>query len=265
MEHTEKSEIKRLIKRIDLKLILKGRYFIDKLKVLFSFFFLSPLRKIGFTKKEILITMKSKDGIFICGDKSIHAIDTNYEKPLRKFFDLKEGVFIDVGANFGRYSIMMARRLRDKGTVICMEPEPHTVKLLKQNVVLNKLKNVFVVGKACSSKNGKETLYLEGTTYSGGLHSLKKYPHHVGKIVIDVEKLDSIVSRLKIKRVDLIKIDTEDTELDVLKGARKTLKNYHPKIICECTSEESEKDVTALLKKFKYKVERIDEENILAF
>ena len=130
----KKSEIIRLFKRINLELVLGGYSFKDKLKVLFSFFFLSPLRKIGITKKEILITMKSKDGLFICGDKSIHATSTNYEKPLRKFFDLKEGVFIDIGANFGRYSIMMARRLMEKGRVISVEPEPHTIELLKQNV-----------------------------------------------------------------------------------------------------------------------------------
>ena len=56
---------------------------------------------------------------------------------------------------------------------------------------------------------------MEGTKYSGGLHSLKKYGHHVSKIIIEVEKLDPIILRLKIKRVDLIKIDTEVTELDV--------------------------------------------------
>jgi len=261
----KKSEIIRLFKRINLKLVLRGYSTKDKLNVIYSFFFLGPLRKIGVTKKEILITMKSKDGIFVCGDKSIHATSTNYEKPLRKFFDLKEGVFIDIGANFGRYTIMMARRLKNKGLVISMEPEPHTVKLLKQNVKLNKLKNVFVVGKACSSKNRKETLYLEETTYSGGLHSLKKYPYHVRKRTIQVETLDSIVSRLKVKIVGLIKIDVEGLEVNVLQGAQETLKKYHPKIICESLNKESEEGIIKILKKFKYNVERIDAENVFAY
>jgi len=261
----KKSEIIRLFKRINLKLVLRGYSTKDKLNVIYSFFFLGPLRKIGVTKKEILITMKSKDGVFICGEKAIHATSTDYEKPLRKFFDLKEGVFIDIGANFGRYTIMMARKLKEKGTVVSIEPEAHTIKLLKQNVSINKLTNVFVVGKGCSSRNGKETFYLEGTIYSGGTHSLKKEAHHVGKITIDVETLDSIVSRLKIKRVDLIKIDVEGSEVDVLKGAQKILKNYHPKIICESIGEESEKGVTCLLKKFKYNVKRIDKENVFAY
>ena len=261
----KKFDIIGMIKKINLRLIFRGYSIEDKLKVILSFFFLAPLRKIGVTKKEILIKMKSDEGILICGDKSIHTARSDYEKNIRKFFDLKEGVFVDIGANLGKYTILMGRRLKDKGIVVSIEPEVHTVRLLKRNVEINKLENVFVVGKACSSKNGKEILYLEGTKYSGGLHSLKKYGHHVRETIVNVEKLDSILSRLKIKRVDLIKIDTEGTELDVLKGAQKTLKNHHPKIICECMSEESEKEVTALLKKFKYNVKKIDKENILAY
>lgn len=261
----ENPEIINLIKRINLKLILGGYSIKDKLKIIIRFFFLAPLRKIGITKKEMLITMKSEDGIFVCGDKSIYATSPTYEKHLRKFFDLKEGVFIDVGANLGKYTIMMARRFKDKGLVIGIEPEHHTLELLRKNIKINKLKNVFVVGKACSSKNGKSTFYLEGTTYSGGTHSLKKDKHHVGKTRIDVETLDSIVSRLKIKRVDLIKIDVEGSEIDVLKGAQKILRTYHPKIICESLNKESEEGIAKILKKFKYNVKRIHKENVLAY
>jgi len=248
-----------------LKLVLRGYSTKDKLNVIYSFFFLGPLRKIGVTKKEILITMQSEEGIFVCGDKSINIVSKNYEKNIRKFFDLNEGVFIDVGANLGKYTIMMARKLKEKGSVVSIEPEPHTIELLKQNVRLNKLQNVSVVGKACSSKNGKETLYLEGTTYSGGLHSLKRYKNHVDKMEVEVEKLDSIISRLKIKQVDLIKIDVEGSEVDVLHGAQKILKKFHPRIICECQGEESEKKIRSLLKKFKYNIKRVDEANLFAF
>jgi len=261
----KKFEIIDMIKRINLKLILGGYSIRDKLKVIVRFFFLAPLRKIGITKKEMLITMKNEDGIFVCGDKAIYATSPTYEKHLKKFFDLKEGVFLDVGANLGKYTIMMAKRLKDKGLVVGIEPEGHTLELLKKNVKINNLKNVFIVGKACSSKNGKSTFYLEGTTYSGGTHSLKKDTHHVGKIIVDVETLDSIVSRLNIKRVDLIKIDVEGSEVDVLKGAQKILKTYHPKIICESLNKESEEEITKILKKFKYTTKRVHKENVFSY
>lgn len=254
-----------LIKKINLGLVSRGYTVKDKLKVIYSFFLLGPMRKIGITKSEILITMKTEDGLLICGDKSINVANPDYEKSIRKLFDLKEGIFIDVGANLGKYTLFMAKKLGKNGTVISIEPECHTVDILKRNVEINNLKNVFVVGKACSSKNGKSTLYLEGTKYSGGLHSLKKYEHHVNKTTIDTETLDSIVSRLKVKRVDLMKIDVEGSELDVLLGADKILKEYHPRIICESLDEESERAITNLLKKYKYNIKRVDRDNVFAY
>jgi len=265
MEKIKKFGIIRIIRKINPKIIFRGYSIRDKLKVIVSLFILGPLRKFGVTKKEILITMKSDEGLLLCGDKSIHVARSDYEAPLRKFFDLKKGVFIDIGANLGKYTILMGKKLGDKGSVISIEPESHTIKLLKQNIVLNKLKNVVVVGKACSSKTGKSTLYLEGTKYSGGLHSLKKHAHHVGKTKIEVETLDSIISKLGFKRADLIKIDVEGSELEVLRGAQKIITDYHPKIICESLDKKSEEKITNLLKKFKYKVKRIDKENVFAY
>jgi len=258
-------KIFRMIKKIDPSLIWRGYTLKDKFKVILSFFFLGPIRKMGISKKEILITMKSEDGLLICGDKSINAANPNYEKSIKKFFDMREGVFIDIGANLGRYTLLMARKLKNCGRVISIEPESNNVEILKKNVEINNLKNVIVVGKACSSKNGKSTLYLEGTKYSGGLHSLKRDGCHVDKKIIEVEKLDSIVSRLGIKEVGLIKIDVEGSEIDVLFGAKKILKNYHPKIICESLNEESEKGITNLLKRYKYCVERVDNTNVFAY
>ena len=261
----KKFDIITIIRKINPNIIFMGYSFRDKLNVIISLFILGPLRKLGITKKEILITMKSDNNLLICGDKSIHVARPDYEKPIRNFFDLNKGVFIDVGANLGKYTIFMGKKLGNKGFVISIEPENHTVKLLKQNIILNKLKNVVVVEKACSSKSGKSTLYLEGTKYSGGLHSLKKYPHHVNEIEIEVETLDSIISRLGFKRVDLIKIDVEGSEVEVLEGAQKIIRKYHPKIICESLDKSSEEKITNLLKKFKYIVKRVSPENVWAY
>lgn len=254
-----------MIRKVNLRLIPKGNTSKDKLKVFFSLFILAPMRKLHLTKKEILITMKSEEGLLLCGDKSINAANPDYEKPIRKFFDLKEGVFIDIGANLGKYTVFMGKKLGEKGKVISIEPEIHTVAILKKNVEINHLKNVFVIDKACSSKNGKSVLYLEGTKYSGGLHSLKKYPHHVNKTIIETETLDSIINRLKIKRVDLIKIDVEGNELEVLIGAKEILKKYSPKIICESLDEESEKGIRSILKEYNYTVERVSDEDVFAY
>lgn len=45
-----------------------------------------------------------------------------HEEELRKYFSLKEGFFIDVGAHIGKYTIIIARRLKNKGEVLVIEP-----------------------------------------------------------------------------------------------------------------------------------------------
>jgi len=46
-------------------------------------------------------------------------------------------------------------------------------------------------------------------------------------------KLDSIIK----KRVDFIKIDVDGKELDVLKGSKKIIDNYKPKILVEIAED----------------------------
>ena len=256
--------ITEILNNFQLELILRGYTFKDKLKIIYRFFILVPLRKLGFTKKEILITMKNDDGIYLGGDKTIYEFGDKSGK-VGEFLNLKKGVFIDVGANLGKYTIMVGKKLKENGTVISIEPEKQNIKLLNENIKINGLKNVIVIEKACSNKNGKSTLYLEGTTFGGTSHSLEKHKHHVGEIIVDIETLDSIISKLKFKRVNLVKIDVEGSELEVLHGAEKIITKYHPKIICESFDKESEEKITNFLKKFKYQVKRIDTQNIFAY
>lgn len=61
--------------------------------------------------------------------------------------DPPDGVFIDVGAHVGKYSIAFGKRLR-RGLVVAIEPMPSNIKALIENIKLNKLDNVIVVPKA---------------------------------------------------------------------------------------------------------------------
>ncbi|MEM2614637.1 MAG: FkbM family methyltransferase, partial [Nitrososphaerota archaeon] len=51
-------------------------------------------------------------------------------------FNLEKGVFVDVGAHIGKYTIMVARKLKD-GKVIAIEADPNNFKILKKNLILN--------------------------------------------------------------------------------------------------------------------------------
>ena len=46
------------------------------------------------------------------------------------------------------------------------------------------------------------------------------------KVKINVKKLNNLIEKLKTKKLDLIKIDTEGHELEVLKGGKKFIKKF---------------------------------------
>lgn len=241
------------------------------------YFFKIPLRLfykvIGKEIKHSLIwdvTIKNNDGVFFCGKNifSVRTASSEYEALIKKYFDLKKGVFIDVGANIGKYTILVGRRI--SGKVIAIEPEKRNFEVLKRNVELNKLNNVVLIDNACSSKNEIRKFFLD--RIGSGTHSFYKTKIRgsiKGFIHINTERLDKIIKKNltnnEIKKISLIKIDVEGAEADVLKGAIKTLKKSHPKIIFEAWDEQYLKKIKEVLKPFNYKIKQITPENYIAY
>jgi len=153
--------------------------------------------------------------------------------------------------------------LGDQGRVISFEPEKNNIKALRTNINLNKLKNIEIVELACSDKKGHFDFYLNKENTGG--HSLLALKNSREKVIIETDTLDSILKKNNISRADLMKIDVEGAEAEVLKGATKTLKNSHPKIIFEAWDEQYLKKVKKILNKFNYKIKKIAPENYLAY
>jgi len=210
------------------------------------------------------VTLKNRDGIFFCGNNifSVFIGSSFHELKIRRYFDLNKGVFVDIGANIGKYTIIMGKKLKDKGKVIAIEPEKKNFEILKKNVELNGLDNVILINAACFSKEKKLKFYLDKRA---GSHSFYQEKVKSSKaITVQAKRLDKILSELKIKKVDLIKMDVEGAEAEVLKGATRILKS-HPKIIFEAWDENYLKKVKKVLKPFNYKIKKIDEHNYLAY
>ncbi len=235
---------KKIIKR--LHLIKSGRDFSSKLFIFLWLFY----PKSGLIRE---VFIKNEDGLFYLPKKfkSVWVVSSYGEEELRDYFNIKKGIFIDVGANVGKYSIMVGNRLKNNGKVISIEPEINNFLTLKENIKLNKLNNVILENSACSEKNGLVQLYLSDYP---GQHSIYRKTKH--RIKVRSVKLDDLIKKYSLKKVNLIKIDVEGAEIDVLKGAENILKKFKPKIIFECYGENYPK-VKALLKKYGYKIKKI--------
>jgi FkbM family methyltransferase len=228
----------------------------DKIKILLFIFTLS--------KYKPAVYIKNKDGFFFARKNSsdLWMLSTLGEEELRNYFKLSKGVFLDIGANVGKYSIILGKQLKENGKVYSFEPEPSNIEGLKKNILLNEVTNVKIFPLACSNKKGLISFYLNEK--NSGAHSLIKKSKK--EILINCDTLDNILKEQNLKEdINLIKIDVEGAEAEVLKGAINTLKKHHPKIIFEAWNEEYLENVKKVLKPFKYEIKKIAEENYFAY
>lgn len=154
---------------------------------------------------------------------------------------LKPGMTVlDVGANEGLYTLFSASRVGPAGHVVAFEPSSRERRKLQHNVTRNRLGNVTVVPSAVGSSEGTAALQIASGVHSGhntlGALVYDDAPA-VGVEHVPVERLDAVIDRLGIARVDVIKIDVEGAEMHVLEGARRTLSAQRPVLMVEANDE----------------------------
>ena len=73
--------------------------------------------------------------------------------------------FVDVGANVGSYSLMVANEYKDRAVkVIAIEAHPDNYKALCRNIQCNKFENVIIpINKVVSNYKGLVDLYKDHT------------------------------------------------------------------------------------------------------
>lgn len=186
------------------------------------------------------VIIKNRDGAFYCrkGKNDVSVVAEAYELYLRKYFDeIKAGVFVDVGANIGKYTVKVARQIGPRGKVVSIEPDPGNFSTLKTNIELNKLTNVYAIKVACWNKTEELSLSLS-PSWETATSSVKE---KVSNYFVKVKglKLDDILDDLGIETVDLIKIDVEGAEEEVIQGARGIItKSERLKVMFEAWNKE---------------------------
>jgi FkbM family methyltransferase len=134
------------------------------------------------------------------------------------------GLAVDVGANVGYVTNLMATRLGKAGRVIAFEPHPTVFELLDRNV--GRWNEDPSIGTAeahrlaVSSDSGRGLLSGGGEpNVHMGLASLRNGAETGGPrdFVVELARLDDVLGE---REVQLVKIDVEGHEREVLEGAR---------------------------------------------
>jgi len=176
----------------------------------------------------IPLNKSSNTKIMVSKDPSHYQVYIEiYIKDIYQKEEIKRGMnIIDVGAHIGAYTVLAAEKVGEIGKVIAIEPEPKNYQYLIKNIKLNNFKNVIPVKIALTDHEGFGKLYLH--PFVSADHSFVSRENEGFEessfLETPVKTLDNLVEELNLKKVDIIKIDTEGTELSVLRGAEKTLK-----------------------------------------
>lgn len=148
-------------------------------------------------------------------------------------------VTLDVGAHVGYFSLLASLANPD-GRVYAFEPLARVRERLVGNVSLNRIENVSVQSLALGSKKGTATFFHvesgipSSSSLSGEFMRSIVDQRRLVSSEVEVTTVDSFVEENDLAgKVDLVKIDTENTEDDVFRGMVRTLERDRPAIVCE--------------------------------
>ncbi|MBV9390397.1 MAG: FkbM family methyltransferase, partial [Verrucomicrobia bacterium] len=135
----------------------------------------------------------------------------------------EEMTFIDVGAHIGVHTLHAARRVGPSGTVIAFEPTPDVFNLLQRSIHLNGLEKwCRCVNVAATSTEGNATLHMSLDSQHNSLYSLGI--EEKASVGVRTAALDNVLQG--IKRIHVVKISAQGTELDVLEGMKQILSDH---------------------------------------
>jgi FkbM family methyltransferase len=159
------------------------------------------------------------------------AFDAGYEPHLTALMDLlagTNGVFYDIGSNWGWFSLMIASRADFKGKIHAFEPFPSTfadlASVMKQAGVEDTVKCHDV---ALTDRTGQTFMHFPDH-FQSGMASLKEEASG-GSKAVKMASLDS----LNLDPPTVMKVDVEGSENKVFRGGAAMLAKHRPMILFE--------------------------------
>ena len=222
------NKIFELIANISIKYNLRFSYKI--FYILFKFFLKKKII-LNFDNYKFYAYPEKKDlsrwmirNLKIWDKKNIYLIKNKIYK--------KEAIFLDIGCNYGAYSIPIAK-YNEKINVYCFDPSKKSVDKLIENIKLNQIKNIkfFQIGIGEKVKKVNFDDNLKNYKNSG---SYQVIDSNAGT-KIDINSIDNLIldGIITPKENIFIKIDIEGYEFFALQGLTKTIKDYNVMIFFE--------------------------------
>jgi FkbM family methyltransferase len=164
-----------------------------------------------------------------------------YEPPVTRLLQRRlhaGAVMVDVGANWGYFTLVSAAAVGRSGRVLALEPDPRQFERLDANIRLNAFSHVTATAAAAAARPGSAV--LAGYSDDARNRGVSRIDGHAAGPRFDVACVTVDDATATFPRVDVVKIDVEGGELDVLRGManglgaeryRAILLELHPELL----------------------------------
>ena len=125
-------------------------------------------------------------------------------------YPFADGDMLDVGANLGIVSLVLAQRFPER-RIFSFEPHPTVFPALCDNLKRNAARNVTPMQLAISNQDG--TAFFNASEERANAHLA------ASGTPVQCRRLDALCSELQIRRIAVLKIDIEGYELAALSSA----------------------------------------------
>jgi len=148
-----------------------------------------------------------------------------FMKVLRQ--EVNEGMIaLDIGANIGYVTLILADLVGTQGHVYAIEPGPHNFEVLNKNVIVNNYQDrVETFHRGVSDENKQSKFFI---SEQSNLHSMQKTKHTTSSVNIDLVKIDDFMKEKH--SPNFIKMDIEGHEVEALNGMVEMLRNAPPPV-----------------------------------
>lgn len=152
---------------------------------------------------------------------------------------LREGMtVVDVGANWGYFTLTCAHLVGPRGQVIALEPHPALSSTLSANVRRNRLTHVEAIAAAAGAGAGQRGFV--GFSHDAGNSGLSRAASTTERADFQCQTiaLDDLLDERGCPSVDLAKVDIEGGEVDAITGMARGLAAHRYRfVLLECHPE----------------------------
>jgi len=135
-------------------------------------------------------------------------------------YQLREGdIFVEAGAFWGRYGLVASHRVGESGRVILIEGNPFNVRMIQRVIKHYNLRNVELIDGIVWSSDTTATFCIAGNPAGSRVATPSDKSNFPDDLVeVQAYRLDTLLPRLGVERVDLLAADIEGAEVEMVKG-----------------------------------------------